>query len=274
MQNQDVIRKLQKAELMVLKDVAMICEDNGLKYYLIGGTLLGAIRHQGFIPWDDDIDIVMFRDDYDKLFDIMNRDYRDKYFVQRFETDPNYSRYIMKIRLNGTKHVENRVSDVAMNHGIYIDIFPIDYLKNAGLVTHIRGGVLRALFAYKNVKHSQNRYTGIKRIASYPVLLLTKIIPEKIINKWFDDVCVVDNKKNCSYVTNFASHFKWKKQMYPREYFDDGVYLNFEGTQFKAPKEYIKILERLYGDYMKLPPENKRVAHNIVEVDFGPYSDL
>lgn len=274
MNNTEIIRKLQRAELMILKDVADICETNKLKYYLIGGTLLGAVRHHGFIPWDDDIDIVMFREDYDKLFDIMMQHYQEKYFVQRFETDPNYSRYIMKIRLNGTKHVEERISDVKMNHGIYIDIFPIDYLYNAGIITHIRGGILRALFAYKNVKHSQSHYSGLKSIASYPVKLITHIIPEPLVNRLFDKVCVRDNNRKCDYVTNFASHFKWKRQMYPINYFGEGKELEFEGLLFRAPNEYNKILERLYGDYMKLPPEDKRIAHNIVEVDFGPYSNL
>lgn len=274
MDNTLVVRKLQKAELMILCDVDKVCRDNGLKYYMIGGTLLGAVRHKGFIPWDDDIDLVMFRKDYDKLCDLFMRDFSDKYFVQKFETDLHYTRYIMKIRLQGTKHIEQGVSDIQMNHGIYIDIFPMDYLKNDGVITHIRGWVFRALLAIKNVKHRTNHFAGVKKVLSKIGAILLFVVPDKLINCLFRIVCEADNKNDCKYITNFASHFKWKKQMYPISYFGDGVELPFEGHMFPAPKEYEKILERLYGNYMELPPENKRVSHNIVEIDFGDYEKV
>ena len=271
MDDANIRRKLQLTELMILKDVANICDENNLKYYLIGGTLLGAVRHHGFIPWDDDIDIAILREDYNKLFSIMREKYSNKYFTQTFETEPNYTRYIMKIRLVGTKHVEEGVADVGINHGIYLDVFPIDYLKGDNIASKIRGGIFRSLLAYKNIKHRSNHYKGVKRVVSFAGKLFTFIIPEKLINKLFIRVCEADNDKKCNYVTNFASRFKWKKQMYPVEYFGDGVYLDFENCQFRVPNEYIKILERLFGDYMKLPPVEKRTAHHIVEVDFGPY---
>lgn len=271
MNDSEMTRNLQKIELLILKDVAEICEKNCLKYYLIGGTLLGAVRHQGFIPWDDDIDIAMLREDYKKLFSIMRESYSDKYFVQTFETEPNYTRYIMKIRLNGTKHVEEGVSDVGINHGIYMDIFPIDNLEGDTVLSHFRGGLFRTLLAYKNIKHRANHYHGYKRLLSFVGKFFTYLIPERLINKLFVVVCERDNNKECNYLTNFASRFKWKKQMYPKEYFGEGVYLDFEGMKFRAPIEYKKILERLFGDYMKLPPKEKQTAHHIIEVDFGEY---
>jgi len=271
MTGDEKLKKLQRTQMMILKDVAEICKKNNLRYYMIGGTLLGAVRHKGFIPWDDDMDIVMFRKEYNKLFEIIKTNYSEKYFVQRFESDSNYTRYIMKIRLNGTKHVEAGVSDVEMHQGIYIDIFPVDYLKNAGIITHIRGGMVRVLFAYKNIRHRHNHYTGIKRIIAEPMYLLTKIIPEKFVNRLFEIVYECDNNKNCKFVTNFASRYKWKKQMFPIEYYNKGIPLTFEDTTFIAPKKYKRILKRLYGNYMALPPEEKRIAHDIIEIDFGQY---
>lgn len=274
MSDSEMTRNLQKVELSILEEVAEICDKNGLKYYLVGGTLLGAVRHHGFIPWDDDIDIAMLRDDYKKLFNIMRDQYSDKYFVQTFETEPNYTRYIMKIRLNGTKHVEEGVSDIGINHGIYMDIFPIDYLEGDTIMSHLRGGIFRSLLAYKNIKHRANHYHGYKRILSSIGKFFTYLIPEKAVNKLFVIVCERDNGKDCTYVTNFASRFKWKKQLYPKNYFGEGVYLDFENRQFRAPNEYKKILERLFGDYMKLPPKEKQTAHHIIEVDFGEYRSL
>ena len=100
------LRKLQLIETSIVADVDAICEKYNLQYYMIGGTLLGAVRHKGFIPWDDDIDLVMYRDDYNRLINIIQTEYSEKYFVQTFETDPYYTRYIAKIRLNGTTMLE------------------------------------------------------------------------------------------------------------------------------------------------------------------------
>ena len=265
---------LQSIECSILEDIDSICTDNGLKYYLIGGTLLGAVRHKGFIPWDDDIDIVMYRNDYNKLIEILQKDYHTKYFVQTFYTDKHYLRYVLKVRLNGTKLVESYLTDSKSNNGIYIDIFPLDQVqKNGGVGLKIRGAIVRCLFGIKGIKNGVFISNNIfKRIIGTIFRVFTFLIPDKLINCLFDYVCSKDNKKNCKYTTNFASHFKWKKQLFENEVYGDGVRLEFEGRFFNAPKEYLVILERLYGkNFMDLPPEEKRVTHDIVELDFGKY---
>lgn len=268
----DNLRRLQLVELSILKDVADICEKEKLHYYLIGGTLLGAVRHNGFIPWDDDIDLVMFRKDYDKLFDIISKNYSKKYFVQRFETDKNYTRYIMKIRLNGTKHIEEQNSKIQMHQGIYIDIFPLDYVLYDEKNLEKRGKVLRKLFALKNFKHRTKFENKFKLILSRLLFPFSFFISDKKLNKRFESICECDNLKTDEYVTNFASHFKWRKQLFPSSYYGDGVFLEFEGEKYRCPLKYKEILERLYGEnYMELPPEDKRENHKIIEVDFGVY---
>lgn len=270
------LRKLQLVQAMILNDIANICNENNLKYYLIGGTLLGAVRHGGFIPWDDDIDIVMYREDYNKLIEIIQKEYTEKFFVQTFYTDKYYTRYIAKIRLNGTKLVEKYLSNSKSNNGIYIDIFPLDYVKkNKGIEMAIRGKIVRWLFAIKNAKHGIRTGNSItKTILQKTIGLFCKLIPDVCINKLFDYVCSKDNKKDCKYTTNFASHFKWKKQLYNNEIFGEGTKIKFEDYYFNAPNEYKTILERLYGkNYMQLPPKEKRENHNIYELDLGNYED-
>lgn len=263
--------KLKQLELMILRDVKQICDENNLKYYLVAGTLIGAIRHGGFIPWDDDIDIGMFREDYDKLFDILKKDYSQKYFVQRFETDCNYTRYIMKVRLNGTKHLERVNERIDMNQGIYIDVFPIDYITDDLEELKHRGKKLRRLFALKNIKHKSVFQTNIKKICGFLLRGITVFISDEWIDKQFKKVCEIDNESPKEYVTIFPSHYEWKKQRFPASYYGDGTDVVFEGEKFKAPTEYHKILTGLFGDYMKLPDEKDRVHHNIIEVDFGKY---
>ncbi len=267
-------RKLQLVQVSIVEDIDRICRENGLTYYMIGGTLLGAVRHKGFIPWDDDIDLVMYREDYDALISILQKKHSEKYFVQTFNTDKHYTRYIAKIRLNGTKMVESYLENTKAHSGIYVDIFPLDQTKkDDGLGLKLRGKIVRCLFAYKSVKHDAVvKKSGIKYLFSRILKWTTYIIPDSFINKLFDYVCSKDNSKNCKYTTNFASHFKWKKQMFKNEVFGEGCKLEFEGHMFNAPNEYLTILERLYGkNYMDIPSEEKRETHNIIELDFGNY---
>lgn len=273
----DDLRKLQRLQTQIVVDIDKICMENDLKYYIIGGTLLGAVRHKGFIPWDDDIDLVMYRKDYNRLINIIQEKFSKKYFVQTFYTDKYYTRYVAKIRLNNTVLVESYLKKSNSHNGIYIDIFPLDYVqKTDSLDLRLRGGIIRWLFAYKSVKHdAQVSGSKMKRFLGRAFRWGTYLIPEKLINRLFDYVCTKDNKKTCKYTTNFASHFKWKKQLFENEVYGEGVRLEFEGNMFNAPIGYLKILERLYGtDYMAMPPKDKQVTHQIVKLDFGPYDCL
>ena len=151
----DCQRKLQLIQVSIVEDIDRICRDNGLKYYIIGGTLLGAVRHKGFIPWDDDIDLVMYRDDYNKFISIIQSEYSEKYFLQNFYTDKHYTRYIAKVRLNGTHLTESYLDNSKSHDGIYVDIFPLDYTKkNDGFYLKLRGDIVRCLFAYKTIKNN------------------------------------------------------------------------------------------------------------------------
>jgi lipopolysaccharide cholinephosphotransferase len=271
------LRKIQLLELEILKDIDTICEENDLKYYMVGGTLLGAVRHKGFIPWDDDVDIAMYRDDYNKIQKIIQDRFSEKYFVQNFDTDPNYTRYITKIKLNGTKLVHKGLAKVDSHHGIYVDIFPLDRVKKEdGLGLRLRGKLYRWLYAYKIMRINVNNDMKLwKKIIKVAFRWITFLVPNRFVNKVFDYICTKDNDNNCSYTTSFGSGFGWKRQLYKNDVFGNSVRLMFEGYKLRAPDKYETVLKRLYGDYMQLPPIEKRTTdHNFVEVDFGPYTDM
>ncbi len=269
-------RMLQLLQIKIVDDIDKICAENNLKYYIIGGTLLGAVRHKGFIPWDDDIDLVMYRDDYNRFIKIIQEKYSSKYFIQTFDTDKNYTRYIAKVRLNNTIHRESYFENAGINEGVYVDIFPLDNVrKNGGVELFLRGSIVRWIFAFKTIKHNcQITKTGPKYYIGKLLRGFLFLIPDGLVNSLFEYACQKDNGKECKYTTNFASHFKWKKQLFENGVFGDGCKLEFEDRKYSAPCKYKEILERLYGaDYMQLPPKEKRVTHDIVKLDFGPYRE-
>ena len=274
--NTNILEQVKKLELEILKDVDDICVKNGLKYYLVGGTLLGAIRHKGFIPWDDDIDVGMFREDYNKFIEILSKNHDDKYFVQNFNTEPNYLRYITKIRLNGTQFIEGDVEGLKINHGIFIDVFPLDKIdltREEKIENRVR--FANMVMRLKRIKAGKTKgKTRIRTLRNQLVKALLKLAPDKLINSTIDFIYGYENKKRLKYVTNFGSQYGWRKQTFPIDVYGEGTYLEFEGHQFMAPAKWEVILKSLYGDYMKLPPEEKRNSgHDVVHIDLGKYAE-
>lgn len=269
------LRKLQLTQLYILNQVADICEKNGLKYYLCGGTLLGAVRHKGFIPWDDDLDITMYRKDLAKLIEIIQTQYKDTMFVQTFQTDPKYTRYIPKIRLNDTVQSERSTNDDDIHHGVYIDIFPLDHVtQNNGFGLWLRGKVLRLLFAYKTTRHSKNKNTTkVKKFLTKTLRYLTYLVPNGLVNYLFDRICTLSDKPGAKYTTSFASHYRWKKQLVENDVYGEGTFLTFENAEFRVPSKYQELLLQVFGaDYMDLPPEEKRNSgHTLTKIDISNY---
>lgn len=273
----NTLRKLQLIQLYMLKDIDRICSENGIVYYICGGTLLGAVRHKGFIPWDDDVDITMYRDDLKRFERVIGEKYSDKYFIQNFQTDKNYTRYITKLRLNGTCQAEAGIVDDDIHQGVYIDIFPLDKVtKSDGLGLRFRGGLLRYLFAYKTARHASNKITTrAKRIVIKLIKPFTRLIPSKAVNRMFDWVCTATSAETAGYTTSFASRYLWKRQLVANEVYGDGVLVPFEDGLFRAPAGYDILLRQLYRDYMALPPEDKRNSgHELVKIHLGKYEDI
>ena len=127
----DLMKKVHKVQLEMALEVKRICQNNNIKYFIIAGTLLGSVRHGGFIPWDDDLDIGMLREDYDRFIKIAQKEIGEEYFLQTWDTDSGFALPIAKIRKNGTKFIEQNSSKSELHNGIYIDIFPFDNVPDS-----------------------------------------------------------------------------------------------------------------------------------------------
>ena len=259
-------KKVWAIELDLLFEVAQICERHNIQYYLFGGCLLGAIRHKGFIPWDDDIDIMMRRRDYEQFAKLAQDELEDPYFLQTPLTDGCWCDLIRVCNSNTTgirkilQHTEN------VNKGIFIDIFPLDAVSNNPFFRKIR---------YKTVALSS-------RLASYYSFELSDSWKSKLISKilhW--PILKIDIKKWYIHVNKLASstHVKNPHKMgiitripldsekicWNKECFDGKIKVPFEFFSIEIPEKYDEILKTMYGDYMVFPPVEARGKwHNTV----------
>lgn len=261
---QNQLRQLQLTENEMLKDVVKVCEQYGITYYLSSGTLLGAIRHKGFIPWDDDIDIEIPVNDYRRFLEIAQKALGAQYFVQNYMTDPNFNLAYTRIRKNGTTFLDPYHAAYRIHHGVWLDVFPL-VAVNPGLSLSFKRKIL-SLSNFIQIQgkidsHMEefNKLLGpigmaVMRTFSKLPMKTRQKIHERLLGIVFD----ADPAK-CTHRANVWGNIT---TVFPKEVYEgtpDSV--EFEGEQRSAPHESVKYLEIKYGDYMKLPPVEQRRGH-------------
>lgn len=262
------LKKVHEVEIEILDEIDRICKKHKIKYFLVGGTLLGAVRHKGFIPWDDDIDISMLREDYDKFIDIClnTNELSEKYFLHCDETDENYWLPFIKVRKNNTTFNEKFVKDYDTHKGIFVDIFPYDnFKKQKSFFQKLRGFIVRniadTIFCKKGFKKIENcrRKTAVK---------IMSLLSIKRLKKIRDNLLLMSNNKNTEYIVSLCGAYNVESETLKKDLIFPLKKIEFEGKKYPCFKNPDYYLSRIYGDYMKLPPEDKRVTHLPVEISF------
>lgn len=256
------LNEIKRIELEIFAEFIKVCKKLNLKYYLLGGTLLGAVRHKGFIPWDDDIDVGMLREDYEIFISKADKLLPNNLFLQTSKSDPNVPFNFCKIRNNNTTFVEKSVKSFKINHGVYIDIFPLDFYPN-GIVPRSRFKLKKKLLDVKIRKSFDLPFP--KGIIARAALILSSFIVrdyrEAVRKKDF----LFKLTKKSNLIANHCGAWG-DKEIVPAEWYGEGDVLEFEGISVIVPKEYDKWLSRVYGNYMELPPMEKRIPHHYVEI--------
>lgn len=241
--------------LEIIKFVDQICRKNDIIYYIMGGTALGAVRHKGFIPWDDDLDIFMTPENYEKFRNVFYEQSQEKFYLQEWKIVEDYLEYA-KLRMNGTTLIEPQFRENKEVHqGIYIDIFMLHKCSENKFVQKelFLGSkfVTAVALSQRNWKPKNTKQKMIFRCLK---MLPTKQISNYIYKKIYQYDTLTENYQYCF----FIDKAKFEAAVFEREWYDKPVEYAFEDTVLLGPKNIELYLEKVYGDYMTLPPIEKR----------------
>ena len=251
---------LKTIQMDVLSAIDDYCRDNNIRYSLACGSLLGAIRHKGYIPWDDDIDIYVPRDDYKVLMANFPHIYKDRYEIISLERNPQWEIPFAKAFDNFTVFEEYSTSSLVI--GVGIDIFPIDDVPNGDewLRYDKKRRILQKLFALKFVRVSKSR-SLIKNFSLVLFRLLSFFYSKRRWAEYIDVFSQRYNGKGCEYCFECCKGLL-QKQPFKKNLFDNLTYIPFEDRRYQAFSDADSYLRNGFGDYMQLPPEEKRVTHH------------
>jgi len=273
--NKEILRKVQLVQLEIAKEIKRVCENNNINYFLDSGTLLGAVRHQGFIPWDDDLDIGMLRNDYEKFLKIATKALKEDYFLQTWDTDKNYPLAFAKIRKKGTIYIERVAEMSKAENGIYVDIFPYDVFPNKkiqkikqGLFIEIYRRIMLIKLKYYPWTAKITFFNKIKTFIAYlPIFLISIFVNKEKIKQKYTSVMTKHNNEKTDFLYEQAGASRYGKWIIPTKCFNSFINLPFEDTIFSCPNNFKKYLNTAYGNYMQLPPiEQRENRHNIIKI--------
>lgn len=255
--------RLKQCQLLMLKEYIHVCRELGLRYFVFGGTLLGAVRHHGFIPWDDDIDVAMPRTDYERFLEKGQALLSGRYFLQTFRTDPEFPANFAKIRDSQTTFIERSISSKRVHHGAYIDIFPLDFYPDG---------------FFPRTKLELQRFFMKMRISNeflypeddpLPKAILRRLLGQFSRLLYTDSTQTLEKREKLhtsvpegTRMCNYSCARCWTGS-FPAEWISESCELLFEDITVTAPARYHELLCHFYGDYMTLPPPEKRVGHHM-----------
>lgn len=270
------LRKLHNALLFIMDEIDRICVLNHINYTLTGGSLIGAIRHNGFIPWDDDMDVAMLRDDYERFVDVCKTQLDDKFIWQDIQTDSDYPYGFGKLTLKDTQYISKGHEKEQWQKGIYIDVFPLDNVPE--------NQFSQSIFAFKNLLYIKllECKTGVdvssksisKKAAFFIITVLSKFFRFDYLRQKMEKNMIRYQNESTNIVCNLGGFYGFKKELTFKRYFEESTQVIFENRNYSIIKAYDTYLRSVYGDYMKMPPVEKRHTHEFIQLSYGKYDKV
>ena len=257
MDNTQTVRDVQEKILDTMKYIDSLCRRHGIVYYIMGGTALGAVRHGGFIPWDDDLDIFMTPSEYAKFKAVFEAENSERFVLQEWRTTPDYLEYA-KVRMNGTTFIEEGFADRAdMHQGIYVDIMILHKVPQNPLLQRLVYLQSKFVTLYALSQRNWKPKTRAQSI----VLKSLRFLPCKWMAKQsYRHIYKYDNRKADFQYCYWITPAKFRQGLFDAEFFSEPVDVPFEDTVLLGSAKIKEYLAYRYGDYMKLPPVEKREA--------------
>lgn len=259
--NKEIVRQLQLKQIEIMDVIHEICTNNGIRYYLIGGSCLGAVRHKGFIPWDVDIDIAMPREDYDIFFSSLASKLPSNLIAHTYKTDEIFDKSHGLVCMKDTvlltqSDLEN---PTIPRFGIFVDVMPLDKCPDSisDQKKHKQDYLMIKKMRKTKLVRIYKADSFLKRMVKHVMRGMFFWVSVKTINRWQEKVMKrYADKKDAAYWCSMASHFSYEKQHMRKEIYGQPTLMDFEDRQYYCPEQPDMYLKRLYGDYMRLPNQN------------------
>ncbi|CAM3563473.1 phosphorylcholine transferase LicD [Erysipelothrix urinaevulpis] len=252
--------KLHTVHLELADELHRICLENNIEYFLIAGTLLGAVRHKGFIPWDDDFDIGLKRTEYNRLLEVLKFDLNSKYYTMTMSNNERFSLPFLKLMKKDTLLGEANLPDDIDDYGIFIDVFPFDVVpenekdyKKHKRKTEFYKKMLLIKNNYKLNLHSMSR-----KIIYYILKTFSLFLSNANLKKKLEIQCTLYESPTSNKRTNLGGAYGYDHETISTNYFNELELYDFEGRKYYSFKDYDGYLTQFYGDYMQLPPKEER----------------
>lgn len=265
------IKETQAISLEILYTVAEICETQQFRYSLIYGTLIGAIRHKDFIPWDDDVDIMMPRPDYEKFLNYFKEHNTEYPHLRLFNHNECTEYPYMISRISDERYIIDMANEKPYGMGIFIDIYPYDGLgqtKEEALKYGLKGDRLSS-FCYQATREHfaiETTTSVIRKIIKYPFYIISKLIGKEYFQNKLEKLAGKKDYETSEYIGCIIWLSGGEKDIFLKRWFDETITVPFGKYKFRVPKYYDKVLRHTYGDYMQLPPEEERIGHHYYKV--------
>lgn len=268
-------KKVQRIELDILKEFIRICDKFKLNYFLIGGGLIGAIRHGGFIPWDDDLDIAMLREDYDKFLEIASKEIDNKYFIQSYNTEDKYFDTLVRIRDKNSTGILRKDIMKNCNNGVFIEIYVYDTVPNNIILEKIQASLSNFLTTILYDYYYDIKCNSLSRkIMKLFSKIFCRIIPFSFTVKLWNKINGIFKNSNLEYANcEFSKEgIRTGRSKWKIDGLKNTIKVPFEDILINVPSNYHECLTKCYGDYMTPPSIEAQNQHHIKDVIYDPFT--